>query len=234
MAFSAAETVLVISGGIGSGELDGVFIPEAGYVIAADSGARTAMELGLRVDQLVGDLDSAPASVRDWVSESGGHVERYPEAKDATDLELALAAAAGRTPPPRRIVVLGSAGGRLDHLLGGALLLAAPAWAGADATRVPLIEARLGPATVTVIREHAELTGAPGELVSVLPVGGPARGVTLSGLLYPLRDAVLSPGTTLGTSNEFTAARASIDVKDGVVLAVQPGAMGTHYRRGLV
>ena len=234
MVFSAEETVLVISGGIGSGELDRTAVPEAGHVIAADSGARTAFELGLRVDELIGDLDSAPASVRDWVRDSGGHVERYPEAKDATDLELALAAAAARTPPPRRIVVLGSGGGRLDHLLGGALLLAASTWAGADATRVPVIEARLGRATVTVIREHAELSGTPGEIVSVLPAGGPARGVTLSGLLYPLHDAFLEPGTTLGTSNEFTAARATVDVKEGVVLAIQPGVMGTHYQRGLV
>jgi thiamine pyrophosphokinase len=227
MVFRSADTVIVVSGGIAEGELSGIAVPAAGYVIAADSGARTARELGLRVDELIGDLDSAPAAARDWVRESGGRVTRFPEAKDATDLGLALAAAVARA--PRRIVILGSAGGRLDHLLGGALLLASPEWAA-----VPVIEARLGPATVTVVRGRAELSGTPGELVSLLPVGGPARGVTLSGLLYPLTDARLTPGTTLATSNEFTRERATVEVAEGVLLAVQPGAMGTHYLRGLV
>ena len=49
-------------------------------------------------------------------------VERHPAAKDATDLELALDAAIALE--PARILVVGSAGGRLDHLLGSILLLA--------------------------------------------------------------------------------------------------------------
>ena len=232
MAASADDTVIVVSGGIAERERDRLAVPPAGHVIAADSGAQAAFELGLRVDELIGDLDSVLAAARAWVTESGGRVTRYPEAKDATDLELALAAAASRVPVPRRLVVLGSAEGRLDHLLGGALLLAAPSWAGVDATRVPVIQARLGRATITVVRERADLAGTPGDLISLLPAGGAARGVTLSGLLYPLHDAELLPGTTLGTSNEFAAARATVEVKEGVVLAVQPGLMGTHYLEG--
>jgi thiamine pyrophosphokinase len=233
MVVSSADAVIVVSGGIAEGEFAGIDLPPAGYVIAADSGARTALELGLRVDELIGDLDSVPAAARDWVRESGGRVERYPVAKDATDLELALAAAVSRTPAPRRLLVLGSAGGRLDHLLGGALLLASPAWAGADATCVPVIEAWLGRAKITVVRGRAELSAsAPGELVSLLAAGGPARGVTLSGLLYELRDAELAPGTTLGISNEFTGKHATVQVREGVVLAVQPGVLGTHYLEG--
>jgi thiamine pyrophosphokinase len=230
MVFSSADTVIVVSGGIAEGEFTGIAIPSAGYVIAADSGARTALELGLRVDELIGDLDSVPAAVRSRVRESGGRVERFPAAKDATDLELALAAAVTRAPPPARLLVLGSGGGRLDHLLGGALLLASPSWAGADATRVPVIEAWLGQAKITVARGRAVLSAsAPGELVSILPAGGPARGVTLSGLLYELHDAELTPGSTHGVSNEFTREQATVEVKEGVVLAVQPGVMGTHY-----
>ena len=48
-------------------------------------------------------------------------IERHPAAKDATDLELALDAAIALE--PSRILVIGSAGGRLDHLLGSILLL---------------------------------------------------------------------------------------------------------------
>ena len=54
---------------------------------------------------------------------AGARIERYPADKDATDLELALDAAIALE--PARIVVVGSSGGRLDHLL-GSLLAARP------------------------------------------------------------------------------------------------------------
>ena len=67
---------------------------------------------------------STPAALA--TADGHGHpVERHPAAKDATDLELALDAAISRR--PGRIHVLGGHGGRLDHLLANALVLAAPA-----------------------------------------------------------------------------------------------------------
>jgi thiamine pyrophosphokinase len=140
--------------------------------------------------------------------------------KDATDLELALALAAARD--PGRIVVAGSAEGRLDHLVGGLMVLAAPSWAGVDASGIA-IEAYLGPHRVTVIRRRTVLTGAPGELLSLVPAGGPVRGIRTAGLLYPLRDETLPFGASRGISNEFTAAEAVVTVRDGTLLAIRPG-----------
>jgi thiamine pyrophosphokinase len=227
--FKAEDTVIVVSGGIGQGELEGLPIPAARHVIAADSGAATAFELGLRVDELIGDLDSASPEQQARVVESGGLIHLHPEAKDATDLELALAAAVTQEPPPKRIVVLGGAGGRYDHLFAGTMLLAAESWAGADATGIH-VEARLGRAKVTVIRSRAVIEATePGELVSLVAVLGVAHGVTASGLLYELRGNDLRPGSSLGVSNEFVQTRATVAVSEGVILAIQPGEIGTHY-----
>jgi thiamine pyrophosphokinase len=231
MPSKAEDTVLVIAGGIGPGELTDAAIPAAGSVIAADSGAVTAFELGLHVDELVGDLDSASAELQARVREAGGQIDRHPEVKDATDLELALAAAVTREPQPKLVVVLCGAGGRLDHAFGGIQLLASPSWAGADSTGVR-VEARLGRAKITVIRGRAVLeAAAPGELVSLFAVGGTARGVTASGLLYELRGLDLAEGSSRGVSNEFTAPQAVVEVAEGVLLAIQPGETGTHYLR---
>lgn len=228
--FQAEDTVIVVSGGIAKGELNGVPVPAARYVIAADSGADTAFELGLRVDELIGDLDSASPEIQARVVESGGRMHRHPEAKDATDLELALAAAVTQEPPPRRVVVLGGAGGpRMDHFIAGFLLLAAPHWAGADATRTH-VEAWLGHTKITVIRSRAVLEAkAQGELITLVAWGGVARRVTASGLLYELRGIDLEPGTSRGVSNEFMQTRATVAVSEGVVMAIQPGEMGTHF-----
>jgi thiamine pyrophosphokinase len=159
------------------------------------------------------------------VRETGGQIHAHPAVKDATDLELALAAAAIRR--PAKVILLGSDGGRLDHLLGCVLLLGASSWAGIDATGIQ-VEAELGPAKVTVVRGRTELRGTRGELVSLLPVAGGARGITTAGLLYPLRHEALTPGTSRGMSNEFVETRAMVTVVEGALLAVQPGAIGSH------
>jgi thiamine pyrophosphokinase len=191
------------------------FDPDA-VVIAADSGAVEAERLGLRTDRLVGDLDSAPADVVARLEAAGAAVDRFPADKDASDLELALEAAVDGG--AERVVVLGGDGGRLDHLLGTAFLLASERWSGVE------IDAVLGAALVHVVRGDRRLTGAPGELISLFAVGGPANGVTTTGLRWELSDDTLLPGSTRGLSNVFVEANAMVAVRDGVVLAIRPGA----------
>ena len=74
-----------------------------------------------------------------------------------------------------------------------------------------------------------ELSGRPGELVTLLAVHGAAHGVTTDGLLYPLHAETLHPGSTRGVSNEMTSTAATVEVAAGVVLAVLPGELGTHH-----
>jgi thiamine pyrophosphokinase len=184
-------------------------------VVAADGGAALATELDLEVDLLVGDLDSVSAEVLAGIEQ----VERHPAAKDATDLELALAAALRLE--PERILVLGSAAGRLDHVLGGLLLLAADAYAGVQ------VDAQLGTAAVHVIRGERRLYGESGELISLLAAGGSASGIVTDGLVYPLCGETLEPGSTRGVSNVFVVPEATIRVERGVLLAVRPNGSVT-------
>jgi thiamine pyrophosphokinase len=189
-------------------------IPEDALVIAADGGIVEAERLDLRVDLLVGDLDSAPP---DAIARAP-RVERHPVDKDASDLELAMeAAVAGEA---RRIVVVGGDGGRLDHLLGNAFLLGSDRWADVE------IDAVLGDALIAVVRDERSIEGKVGALISLYAVGGPASGVTTEGLRWGLRDGELQPGSSLGLSNEFAEPRASVRVREGVVLAIRPGVPG--------
>jgi thiamine pyrophosphokinase len=142
-------------------------------------------------------------------------VERHPVDKDASDLELAMDAAVAAE--ARRIVVVGGDGGRLDHLLGNAFLLGSDRWAAVE------IDAVLGDARITVVRAERSIEGEVGELVSLYAVGGPARGVITVGLRWALNEGELLPGSSLGLSNEFVAPRATLHVRDGVVLAIRPG-----------
>jgi thiamine pyrophosphokinase len=192
-------------------------LPGGARVIAADSGLHVANTLGLHVDLLVGDLDSTESSLVDAARARGTIVERHPAEKDATDLELAFDAAIGRG--ARRIVLVDGGGDRLDHLLGNLTLLAAPAWTGVR------IEAYAGTARLAVARPGEPpvcVSGPPGSLVTLLAIGGPARGIVTEGLRYPLRSEELAPGSTRGVSNELIEPTASVTVQDGTLLVVQP------------
>lgn len=216
------RVVVVVAGGELMPSHVATSLPPDAPVIAADSGLHVALALGMAVDLVVGDLDSVDPRTLARAREAGVAVREHPAAKDHTDLALAMDAALERG--AQRLVVVGGHGGRLDHLLANALLLAAPAYAAVD------VVGHMGDATVHVVRSTATLTGTPGELVSLLPVHGPARGVTTEGLLYGLDGGDLPVGSSRGVSNELAQPRAHVAVEVGVLLAVQPGALGIHLR----
>ncbi|HEX2152376.1 MAG TPA: thiamine diphosphokinase [Acidimicrobiia bacterium] len=186
-------------------------ITDEAYLIAADSGLDTALSWGYDVDLVVGDLDSVSGEA---LAASSAPIERHSPDKDATDLDLALEAALRLDPD--RIVVIGGQGGRFDHLLGTVLLLTSDRWAGVD------LEWVAGGGRVRVVRAGVTLHGAPGALLTLLAVGGPATGVTTSGLHWDLADATLQPGSTRGVSNVFIGPVANVRLTAGLLLAIQP------------
>jgi len=204
-------TVVIFSGGEPLPSSLAGEVPDDAYLIAADSGLDTALSWGVDVDLVVGDLDSVSA---DGLAATRAEVERHSPDKDSTDLDLALTAALRLDPD--RIVVLGGQGGRFDHLLGTILLLTSDRWAEVDLEWV----ATRG--RVRVVRSGATLHGSVGSLLTLLAVHGPAVGVTTTGLRWNLAEATIHPGSTWGVSNVFTAPVATVRLRRGLLLAVQP------------
>lgn len=190
------------------------------FVVAADEGLVHAVALGLPVGAVVGDMDSVDPAALASAEAAGTPVSRHPAAKDETDLELALdlALAAG----PSRLVVVTGTGDRVDHALGVALSVSAP-----GRPSIPT-EAWIGPAHLWVARAGAEirLTGRPGDLVSVLPVHGAARGITTDGLRFALSDEDLAAGSSRGVSNQWVADVATVRLRAGTLVVVAPGLPG--------
>ena len=118
------------------------------------------------------------------------------------------------------IVICAALGGRSDHLLANVLLLARPDLAD---RRVTLVDGR---ESIRLLHgggsppAHLVLPGAPGDLLSLLPLGGDALGVTTEGLQYPLHDETLFLGQARGVSNVFTVARAGITLHRGLLLVI--------------
>ena len=186
-------------------------------MVAADRGSRHARTLGLRLDAIVGDMDSIAEADRLAFEQSGVVFEISPAEKDETDLELALLYAARHG--ARHIVCVGALGGRLDMSLANLMLLTHPAL---EDRRVELWD---GAQTAWLIRPPGGLvSGSPGDTLSLIPYAGPACGVTTHDLQYPLRGETLSPGPARGVSNVLLASEARVELLDGCLLAVHtPG-----------
>ena len=196
----------------------GPYLARAAAVIAADGGLRHLLPLGHRPDALIGDLDSLPAGV--VAEEAAGRVIRHPRDKDETDLELALLYAVAQY-PGHEVLILGGFGGRLDHMLANILVLAHPRLLGQPIRFVDDRES----AWLLAADPPGETTvhGAPGDIVSLLPLGGPAHVLATTGLRWPLHNETLLFGPARGVSNEMTAAVATVRLGAGVVVCVHVG-----------
>jgi thiamine pyrophosphokinase len=211
----------IVAGGPG-GEPPWGLAPQPGdTVIAADLGARHARSWGWLVHLLIGDLDSLDATEVERLRDAGVAVVTAPAAKDETDLELALSRALAAD--PQSIVIAAALGGRIDHLLANVFLLARPDLRGRD------VRISDGPETVRLLWGASgegqaaaptalEVCGAPGDLLSLLPLGGDAEGVSTEGLLYPLADETLHAGRGRGVSNVLLGPVARVMLRKGMLL----------------
>jgi thiamine pyrophosphokinase len=109
------------------------------------------------------------------------------------------------------------AGGRLDHAVANLAVICSSRWAAAT------IDATVGSHRVWVVRGERVLDVEVGDTLSLVPMGGPAVGVTTTGLNYPLEDETLDPLGGRGVSNVIVSTPATVTVRAGVLLAIRPG-----------
>lgn len=182
----------------------------ADLVLAADSGYDHLLHMGVRPHLLLGDLDSISHLGLEDARNGSIEVEIFPAEKDFTDTELVLREALRRG--ATTVIACAMFGGRLDHLLANVLLLASPALRSTD---IRLLDERQ---EVRLVRERVRLRTQENEIISLIPVGGPADRVTTRGLYYPLTDATLETGPALGISNVATGSQVEVSVHSGSLL----------------
>ncbi len=188
-------------------------LERADLVIAADGGGNALFAAALTPHLVIGDLDSLAPEAAAAFAAAGVTFLRYPIEKDETDLELALLAAAARQADT--IDVLGAIGGRWDQGLSNVALLALPELAG---RRVRLLDVDQ---EAYLARGETPIAGAVGDTISLLPLGGPARGVTTRGLYYALDDEELHFERSRGISNVIAWTPAAVVVREGMLLVVR-------------
>ena len=182
------------------------------YLVAVDGGLQHLHNLKKTPHLLIGDLDSVSADEVSQAEAQGVEIRRFKIDKDETDLELALATAAEKGFD--EILLVAALGGRLDQTLANLYLLMVPELAKARVT----IES--GREEIFIIRDHVEIHGTPGDIVSLIPLVGETKGVETRSLKYPLRKETLLPERTRGISNVMLTDLAGVTIESGCLLCI--------------
>ncbi len=183
-------------------------------VIAADGGSRHCRAMGITPRVIVGDLDSISPAELAFFEGRATEILRFPSRKDETDLELAVQYA--QKAGVEEVYVVGALGARWDMTMANILLLAAEKFSGLS---MHLLD---GTQEFSVLRgdSQAVFRGQPGDLLSLIPLGGDCGGITTQGLEYPLNNERLSFGSPRGVSNVFLHASVHIQLTEGVLLCL--------------
>lgn len=188
-------------------------LPEPRLIIAADGGLKLVNRLKLTPTLIIGDMDSVSRQALKRAAAQQVEIAKYPAAKDETDLELALIAAAKHDAQIIRII--GAVGNRQDQTLGNVYLLTLRELRKRDVRMVSHDQ-------TTWLAQHGTtvVTGNPGDTLSLLPLAGNVKGIFTEGLEYPLNGETLHFGPARGMSNVLLGNEARISFEGGLLLLV--------------
>ncbi len=215
------RTAIIVAGGAPLCPQALTDLPPDAFVIAADSGLDHAFAAGLRPNLIVGDLDSVSDGAIEIARSEGITIDQYSPDKDATDTELALAAALAWEPD--HVILLAGGGDRLDHSIA-----AITALGHACLARCESVTARWGTSHIHVVHAPRSLAvhTQSDTTFSLLALHGACEGVVLNGARWPLDNAVLSPASSLGVSNIAVTGELHVQLTAGVLTLIFPYQYG--------
>lgn len=181
---------------------------QADCVIAADGGYDHLLKAGIDADILIGDLDS----IENLPERENLEIIVFPKDKDFTDLELAISHALKIKADT--ILLTGVTGTRLDHSLANIFLLRKLS---DSKTKIEIADEHH---RIFIIKRQRTFTNCKGSLLSLLPLDPVVEGVCLQGFQYPLHNAVLEMGATIGISNLMVSDDCEITIKSGLLLGI--------------
>ena len=222
------NSVLIITGGYLNIDFAKEYIKTLSYdkVFAVDKGLEYVDVLGLIPDLIIGDFDTVnPALLEKYDNDikSGSinaNIIKHPVKKDETDTELALQCSVDKG--ALSITMLGATGTRLDHVLANLSFLKLMGDKGIEVVivdennRIRLLDSGCNMTDVTIYREKQF-----GRYISLIPITRCVEEVTISGVEYPLDNAVIASGKGLTVSNEITEKAARIHIGKGAALLIE-------------
>jgi thiamine pyrophosphokinase len=210
---TSEKRVLLFTGGnLGSWALQE--IREGDVLVGVDRGALFLVRQKIRPRLAIGDFDSVTAQeMREIQAHAQEILSCDPVMKDLTDTEMALQWALEQH--PQEILLLGALGTRFDHTLSNVHLLLKGLRAGVSCR---IIDEKN---EVLLIDRPTQMRNGRFTHISLLPLSPEVTGITLSGFRYPLQQATLRIGDSLGISNALTEEQGTIALSSGQLLVIK-------------
>lgn len=189
---------------------------EENLIMAADRGLLYADQAKLPVHYILGDFDSLPGGILEKYKDKNVAIRTFPPEKDYTDTHLALLWALEERAD--KVTIIGGLGSRFDHSFANIGLLSMLLEHGVEGeiidfhNRIFMMD-RIHSGVVKLKKNNSTK-----EYISLIPYTEKVTGITLEGFKYPLCDAVLTLGISLGISNELIEEEGTILTKEGILI----------------
>ncbi len=206
---------LIISGG----ELNSNFLKNfiknnnINNVIAVDSGLELLDKNEISLNYIIGDFDSINKNILSKYENIAKVIKLNPE-KDFSDTHMALKLAIELKSDS--IYILGAMGKRIDHALANIHILKE---ALENNIECKILDENNEIELITI--GEKKLRNIEYKYVSLIPLTTKVEGVTLTGFKYPLNNATLEIGHSIGISNELIAKEATINLKLGILILIK-------------
>ncbi len=205
------KTIIIGNGEIKDYDIIREYFDEA-YIIACDGGVKHCRAMMLIPNVMVGDFDSANKTDADFFENQGVLKVEYPVNKDKTDMELAIELALEKDTD--EIYIVGGLGRRFDHSLANVHILLDPIRRG---VKTCLLDEHN---IITLVEDSIEIVGEKGQTLSLIPLTTRVEGITTKNMEYPLTDASMEIGHSLGISNVMNQDTAYLSVKEGILILI--------------
>ncbi|OGL41327.1 MAG: thiamine diphosphokinase [Candidatus Schekmanbacteria bacterium GWA2_38_9] len=210
---SKKRVIIFSNGRIGDVNFYRKIIKKNDLIICADGGLKFAKKLGLKPDALIGDFDSLKEKEILEAERRGARILKFTPEKDKTDTQLALEYAISSG--AKEIIMLGSLGGRIDHLLANLHLLKLGTEKGVEIRVVDENnEIRLIDSAITFKTKR-------GETLSLLPFSDKVTGIYTEGLKYSLENGTMVSGNPYGVSNVAVSSKVRIKIRSGLLMMIR-------------
>lgn len=202
------KELLLIGGGRAPAKAWLQSISKGKTVWCIDHGLDCCRQADILPQRLIGDGDSAAQENWQWAAEQNIPIAQFPPEKDFTDTQLALQMAAEEQ---STVILSGAMGGRFDHAYSTILSFAHSGLPGCIADELE---------TIFFLREGEKLQlhfAKEPKAVSLLPMTAQVTDVKLTGVHWPLNNALLEQHLPYAVSNRLAGKKITLSIGQGIL-----------------
>lgn len=200
-------TLIFLNGRLPASGVINFYLKKKGYVIAADGGANLLRKRNVVPDIIVGDFDSVSKRTLEHYKKLKTDFRKVEEQRTC-DFEKCLLFCLEKR--KKRIIVFGATSLRPDHTLNNLSVLKRYS----KRLEIKIVTDEFD---VSYVGRKTEFSYVEGETISLLGIPE-AKGVSATGLKYPVENMDFGFGTNEGTLNIAAANRITISVNEGSLL----------------